>query len=143
MVCSILSFSKSRPGSADGRAGPGCDGAVEPPTTGRYEGSLIKQQSVRAFDRATCMTQLNGQRKYERIAVEGQRTLTALQDPRGRSSFEVFINYANALRDAGFRTDYSSSRGQGPRDMLFAGLGDDGAELGRALSVYSDACSAA
>lgn len=113
-------------------------GAVEPPITGRYEGSLIKQQSVRAFDRAIFMTKLNAQRKYEGIAVEGQRTLTALQGPRGRSALELFTNYANALRDAGFRTDFSCSREQCPRDMLFAGLGDDGAEIGRALSVYGD-----
>lgn len=113
-------------------------GAVEPPITGRYEGSLIKQQSVRAFDRATFMTKLNAQRKYEGIPVEGERTLTALQGPRGRSALELFTNYANALRDAGFRTDYSCSREQCPRDMLFAGLGDDAAEIGRALSVYGD-----
>ena len=114
-------------------------GAVEPPIVGRYEGSLIKQQSVRAFDRATFMTKLNAQRKYEGIAVEGQRTVTALQGPRGRSAFELFTNYANALRGAGFRTEYTCSRDQCPRDMLFAGLSDDpSSEIVRALSLYGD-----
>jgi len=47
-------------------------GAVEPPIVGRYSGSLIEQQSVRAFDRATSMTKLNAQRKHEGIAVEGR-----------------------------------------------------------------------
>ena len=113
-------------------------GAVEPPIVGRYEGSVIKLQSVRAFDRTTFMTKANAQRKYEGIAVEGQRTVTALQDPRGRSALELFTNYANALRDAGFRTEYGCSREQCPRDMLFAGLGDDGTAIRRALSDYGD-----
>ena len=115
-------------------------GAVEPPIVGRYEGSLIKQQSVRAFDRATFMIKLNAQRKYEGIAVEGQRMVTALQGPRGRSAFELFTNYANALRGAGFRTEYTCSHEQCPRDMLFAGLSDDpsSSEIVRALSLYGD-----
>ena len=66
--------------------------AVEPPIVGRYEGSVIKEQSVRAFDRATMSTRADPQGKFESITVEGRRTLTALQGPRGRSALEIFTN---------------------------------------------------
>lgn len=113
--------------------------AFEPPYLGRYEGSAIKEQSVRAFDRTTMMTRLNAQGKFEGIAVEGRRTVTALQGPRGRSALEVFTNYANAVTSAGFKVIFRCSRGQCPRGMLFSGLGpDSNSELGRSLAVLGD-----
>lgn len=107
--------------------------AVEPPIVGRYEGSFIKEQSVRAFDRTAMATQFNARGQFERIDVEGRRTLTALQGPRGRSALEIFTNYANALKSAGFRVLYTCSRANCPSRML-EGLD----ELRRQLSLYGD-----
>ncbi len=104
--------------------------AVEPPIVGRYEGSLIKEQSVRAFDRTAMATQFNARRQFERIDVEGRRTLTALQGPRGRSALEIFTNYTNALKSAGFRVLYTCSRANCASRML-EGL----VELRRQLSL--------
>ena len=113
--------------------------AFEPPITGRYEGSLIKEQSVRAFDRTTMMTSRSAQGKFAGIAVEGKRTVTALQGPRGRSALEIFTNYANALKGAGFRTEFACGREKCPRGMLIDGLGANGnVELSRALAIFGD-----
>jgi OmpA-OmpF porin, OOP family len=109
-------------------------GAVDPPIVGRYEGSYVKEQSVRAFDRTAMAARLNERGQFESIAVEGRRTLTALQGPRGRSSLEIFTNYANALKSAGFRVLYTCSRSNCP-----PGLGPGGsAELRRPLAVLGD-----
>ena len=114
-------------------------GAVEPPITGRYEGSFIKEQISRAFDQTTMATRINPQGQFERIAVEGRRTITALQGPRGRSSLEVFTNYANALKGAGFRILYTCSRETCPRTMLLEALGPDmNSELRRPLAVFGN-----
>ena len=113
--------------------------AFEPPYVGRYEGSVIKEQSVRAFDRTMLMTRLSAQGKFDGIAVEGRRTVTALQGPRGRSALEVFTNYANALKSAGFEIVFRCSRDQCPRGVLSGGLGPDmTSELRRSLAVFGD-----
>lgn len=114
-------------------------GAVEPPILGRYEGSVIKEQSVRAFDQTTMATQFKARGLFERIPVEGRRTVTALQGPRGRSALEIFTNYANALKSAGFRTLYACGRDNCPAGMLFEGLSPDlSSELRRPLAVYGN-----
>ena len=114
-------------------------GAIEPPIVGRYEGSFVKEQTVRAFDQTTMATRPNAQGQFERIAVEGRRTLTALQGPRGRSALEIFTNYGNALKGAGFRTLYTCSRENCPRNMLLEGLGPDmNSELRRPLAVFGN-----
>ncbi len=114
-------------------------GAIEPPIVGRYEGSFVKEQTVRAFDQTTMATRPNAQGQFERITVEGRRTLTALQGPRGRSALEVFTNYGNALKGAGFRTLYTCSRETCPRSMLLDGLGPDPtSELRRPLALFGN-----
>ena len=113
--------------------------AVEPPIVGRYEGSVIKEQSVRAIDRATMSTRADPPGKFESITVEGRRTLTALQGPRGRSALEIFTNYANALNSAGFKTIFRCGREQCPRGMLTVGLGPDPSSgLRRPLAILGD-----
>lgn len=113
--------------------------AIEPPILGRYEGSAIKEQTIRAFDQTTLMTRLGAQGQFTGIAVAGKRTVTALQGPSGRSALEVFTNYANALNGAGFKTIFRCSRNECPHGMLFNGLGSEPAsELRRALSVFGD-----
>ena len=114
-------------------------GAVEPPIVGRYQGSFVKEQSVRAFDRAEMAAKLNERGQFDRIAVAGRRTLTALQGPRGRSALEIFTNYAEALQRAGFRVLYTCSRANCPKGMLLEGLGPNGgSELRRPLAVFGD-----
>ena len=99
--------------------------AVEPPILGRYEGSVIREQTIQAFDRVTMNTRLGAQGKFEGITVEGRHALTILRGPRGRSALEIFTNYANALNTAGFKTAFRCSREQCPRGMFLEGLGPD------------------
>ncbi len=113
--------------------------SVEPPIVGRYEGSFIKEQTVNAFDRVAMAIKGLPNDKFETITVEGKRTLTALQGPRGRSSLEIFTNYANALNGAGFSTVFRCSREQCPRTLFVNGLGSDySAGMSKMLSLYGD-----
>lgn len=113
--------------------------AVEPPILSRYQGSVIKEQIIAAFDQVAMAIKPLPNDKFETITAEGKRTLTAFQGPRGRSSLEVFTNYANALTSAGFTAVYRCSREQCPRSMFLNGLGPEVyAGIRKMIAMYGD-----
>ena len=120
---------------AQDAAQPDRRGSVEPPIVGRYTGSAIKDQSVKAFDRTQLAIRFGAQGKFEGPTIEGRRIWTALQGPKGRSGFEAFSNYQRAIAAQGFTTLYTCSREKCPRGLFFEGVGG---ELARALSVFGD-----
>lgn len=109
----------------------------------RYEGSEIIRYEHRAFDEYRLLTgpvkRHGGREKNEEatLLLEGAFTQIAYRAPAKRSSLEVFRNYEQAFKEAGFQTIYTCARencggrnfgltvGSGPLYMLF---GDQQAE---------------
>ena len=77
--------------------------------TGRYEGSFIVGQTVKAFDELTLPSgaalgkEFSSDKKFSSlITVSGRVTRTMYLAPEGRSSLEVFTNYKDKLTEKGF-----------------------------------------
>ena len=71
--------------------------------TGRYEGSFIVGQTVKAFDELTLPDGAAVGKKFSStITVSGRVTRTMYLTPEGRSSLEVFTNYRDKLTEKGF-----------------------------------------
>jgi OmpA-OmpF porin, OOP family len=116
---------------------------VEPPIVSRYDGSIIKNQTRVAFDRTVLTTGFGKDGKLSEQSYEGQRIWTALQGPKGRSSFEVFASYRDAIAQAGFDTVFTCSREQCPNKLFTNGLGGDVfSPLHQALVQYGDGSTA-
>lgn len=83
--------------------------ATDSPLTGRYEGSHILGQTVKAFDELTLPSgpaegqPYDSKKKFSAtLTLEGKVTRTAYVAPLNRSSLEVFKNYRDALAAKGF-----------------------------------------
>lgn len=83
--------------------------AADSPLTGRYEGSRILGQTVKAFDELTLPSgpaegeSYSSKKKFSAtMTLEGKVTRTAYVAPRDRSALEVFRNYRDALVAKGF-----------------------------------------
>lgn len=83
--------------------------SADSPLTGRYEGSFILGQTVKAFDElslpsgAAVGETYDNKKKYSSLqTAEGKVTRTLYVTPVGRSSLEVFKNFKDALTAKGF-----------------------------------------
>jgi len=83
--------------------------AADSPLTGRYEGSHILSQTVKAFDELTLPSGVAEGADYDSKkhfsktqAMQGKITRTIYVSPPGRSSLEVFSNYKDTLTAKGF-----------------------------------------
>lgn len=83
--------------------------SADHPLTGRYEGSFILGQTVKAFDELTLPAgpaqgqYYDSKKKFTKtVTAQGRVTRTAYISPVGRSSLEVFRNYRNAVAAKGF-----------------------------------------
>ena len=71
--------------------------------TGRYEGSFIVGQTVKAFDELALPDGAAAGKKFSStITVSGRVTRIMYLTPEGRSSLEVFTNYRDKLTEKGF-----------------------------------------
>lgn len=85
-------------------------GAVDHPTTGRYEGSVLFAQTTKAFDEITLPAGAAQGRPSQRaehkfattVQAQGRVTRSVYIAPAGRSSLEVTTNFAEALTAKGF-----------------------------------------
>jgi outer membrane protein OmpA-like peptidoglycan-associated protein len=98
-------------------------GTTDMPILARYEGSVIVDQGVKAFDRVEFTTRVLPNSKFESTNIEGRRVWTVLQGPSGRSGLEVFLNYQRAIDAQGFKTLYTCSRTQCNNNLLYDGMG--------------------
>lgn len=87
------------------------------PLTGRYQGSNLLAQSVKAFDELTLATgpaegkPYDAKRHFSKVeTVQGKVTRTIYVSPTGRSSLEVFANYRDALASSGFEPVFECSK---------------------------------
>lgn len=92
-------------------------GAADHPLVPRYKGAEIRQYNVEKFSDFALVTgrtrRGDGTMPVPEatIPVEGRITHLIYRAPADRSSLEVFRNYLDALKGAGFETLYTCARG--------------------------------
>jgi OOP family OmpA-OmpF porin len=91
--------------------------SADHPLTGRYEGSFILGQTVKAFDEITLPSgpaegeTWDSKKKFTAtVTAEGKVTRTAYVSPVGRSSLEVFRNYREQAAAKGFEPVFECAR---------------------------------
>lgn len=85
-------------------------GAADHPLVGRYRGSVLLAQTVKAFDELTLPSGPAEGRRFARadqkfaatVTAQGKVTRTIYVAPRGRSSLEVITNFVDAVAGRGF-----------------------------------------
>lgn len=75
--------------------------AVQP-----YPGSTLDQEEVREFDHYARIVGLDADGSSLTEALQGRVTRQRYDNPTGRSSFEIYANYLDALEGQGFAVDY-------------------------------------
>lgn len=83
--------------------------AADHPFTGRYKGSNLLAQNVKAFDELKLPAgpaegkSFDSNSRFSKVeTLRGKVTRTIYVSPTGRSSLEVFTNYRDALAEKGF-----------------------------------------
>jgi outer membrane protein OmpA-like peptidoglycan-associated protein len=95
---------------ARGEAGADPKGSHDHPLIPRFAGSQILSFSEKAFDQQDVVVEpLGDAGSRGSIHAEGKVTTLAYKAPGEASIAQVFRNYENALKEAGFRTIYSCS----------------------------------
>lgn len=90
--------------------------ASDHPFTGRYGGSILLAQSIKAFDEirlpsgaATGETFDNNKKFSSMVTAQGKVTRSIYMTPTGRSSLEVATNYIDAVAAKGFAPVFQCS----------------------------------
>ncbi len=91
--------------------------AADHALTGRYDGSRLLGQTVKAFDElalpsgaAQGPTYSNDKKFSATVSAQGKVTRSLYVSPAGRSSLEVFTNYREALAAKGFEPVFECAR---------------------------------
>jgi len=88
-------------------------GSHDHPAVSRFAGSIIVGYSQEDYGRATLPLAREDAGKPSRFAksedVEGRITRLAYAGPKGKSAIEVYRNFAQALKAAGFQTRFQCS----------------------------------
>lgn len=79
-------------------------GSSDHPILSRYPGSIIRFYSQREFDKYPLALAVEKGRPSGVKDLEGKVTKITYQNPPGRSSYEIFSNYRDALAKAGYQT---------------------------------------
>ncbi len=86
-------------------------GSKDHPLIKRYPGSIIREYEWKEFDEYELPVGPMKGRKFQKTQhLEGKITRLRYHNPRGRSSLELFRNYAQALRQAGFQTLFTCTQ---------------------------------
>ncbi len=86
------------------------EGGKDHPLISRYPGSVITEYTAVAFDEYTLpLGKVDGDHWAKSQHLEGKATNIHYESPAGRSSLEVFRNFAQALQGAGFQTLFTCS----------------------------------
>ncbi len=81
------------------------EGSKDHPLIKRYPGSIIREYGWKEFDEYELpVGPVKGGKFQKTQRLEGKITRLRYHNPSGRSSLEVFRNYAMALQQAGFET---------------------------------------
>jgi outer membrane protein OmpA-like peptidoglycan-associated protein len=86
-------------------------GSKDHPILARYPGSFIRFYEQVDFDKYPLALSVTNNRPAGVKEIEGRLTKITYQNPAGRSSFEIFSNYREALKKAGYQ-DLFTCEGQ-------------------------------
>lgn len=119
--------------------------AADSPLTGRYDGSHILSQTVKAFDELTLPSgaaegaSYDSKKHFSKTeTVQGKVTRTIYVAPPGRSSLEVFSNFKNTLTAKGFAPVFECAKEAcGPSFMVLKYRWDNESALVRGAG-YKD-----
>lgn len=117
----VLGALLATPATAQQRSGPqdlfarDLRGASDHPLVGRYQGSALLAQTVKAFDELTLPAgpaegrtyAANAQKFAATVTAQGKVTRTIYVAPPGRSSLEVSTNFVDAVAGRGFETIFT------------------------------------
>ena len=93
------------PFAAIGLLAQDAEGCKDHPLISRYPGSTINECSQKAFDEYDLPLGKYADGKFEKAQhLEGKVTAFYYTTPEGRSVLEIFRNYDQALKNAGFQT---------------------------------------
>ena len=98
-------------------------GSKDHPVVSRYAGSDILKYEAKDFDRYTLSLGASRDKRRgpgEINAIEGRITRLNYRAPAGRTSLEVFRNYEQSLRGAGFNILFQCMDAQCGNDFRFA-----------------------
>jgi hypothetical protein len=82
------------------------------PVLSRYPGSIIQEYSQSAFDQYPLALGVANNRPAKIERIEGTVTRISYLNPPGRSAFEIYKNYEEALKKAGFQTLWTCAAGE-------------------------------
>jgi OmpA-OmpF porin, OOP family len=106
-------------------------GSKDHPLISRYPGSYITAYSQKDFDEFTLPLGKGNSHtgKWEKSQhLEGKVTYISYRSPSGRSELEIFRNYEDAAKQAGFETLFTCAKetcADGGRYSLYAGASDE------------------
>ena len=81
---------------------PDVKGGKDHPQISRYPGSRIMEYKEADFDEYALPTAVENRRPGKPITLRGKVTRIFYHNPPGRSTLEIFSNYEQALKNAGF-----------------------------------------
>jgi outer membrane protein OmpA-like peptidoglycan-associated protein len=90
-----------------GAQGQDARGSADHPVLSRYPGSRIQTYNQVDFDQYPLALGVENNRPSKVQNIEGKVTKIGYVNPAGRSAFEIYTNYADALKKAGFETLWS------------------------------------
>jgi outer membrane protein OmpA-like peptidoglycan-associated protein len=79
-------------------------GSQDHPVLTRYPGSVIQAYSQQEFDQYPLALGVENNKPAKVETIEGRVTKIRYVNPKGRSAFEIYKNYEQALSGAGFKT---------------------------------------
>ena len=77
------------------------------PLISKYEGSTIQSNEVEQFGEYKLITSRTKAGEFESQTLKGKVTRIVYENPRSRSTLEIYDNYKKALAAAGVQTIYS------------------------------------
>jgi outer membrane protein OmpA-like peptidoglycan-associated protein len=77
------------------------------PLISRYQGSVVMSKKVEEFGEYLMVTGLTAKGDFVGEKLQGKVTRIVYQNPQGRSTMEIFLNYRKALEDAGMAALYA------------------------------------
>ena len=97
-------------------------GSKDHPVITRYPGSVIQSYSQKDFDQYPLAMGVVNNAPGNIQQIEGRVTKITYVNPKGRSGFEIYKNYEDALKKAGFQTLWTCAAAACGRGMNWNGL---------------------
>ncbi|MEZ5356200.1 MAG: DUF4892 domain-containing protein [Bryobacteraceae bacterium] len=97
-------------------------GSSDHPLLTRYPGSIIQAYSQVDFDQYPLATKVEKNKPAGVQNIDGKITKIRYVNPKGRSAYEIYSNYASALSKAGYQTLFQCEAAACGSGMFWNGL---------------------